>query len=95
MFTQTGMETVVYYLKINYGVTLSDVSENPKAFQDALVEFLGDFGGKLLLRRMVLRLREAGGQPFLGTEKIVGLEEAVRGLSGANLSNRRPLYLTR
>lgn len=78
MFTQTGMETVVYYLKINYDVTLSDASDNPKEFQDALAAFLGDFGSKLLLKRIVNRLMRLGGQAHRAPERTWELEEVVK-----------------
>ena len=95
MFTETGMETIAYYLKIGYNVTWKDAAENPRLFQEALFEFLGDFGGKLLLRRIVNRLQRAGGRVYQMPDKAVQLDEVVRGLIPADVQPHPSIPLAR
>ena len=77
MFSDTGMETILYYLKVDYNTSCSDAWEDPSKFQDSLVEFLGDFGGKLLLRRMITRISSLGPAISPAKNQTLSLESAV------------------
>lgn len=78
IFTEAGMETILYYLKVNYDTDLRDAWEDPLKFQRALEEFLGDFGGKLLLKRIVRRVSPFGTHTRPGSQENPGLEVVVR-----------------
>ena len=93
MFTETGMETIAYYLKIGYNVTWNDAAKNPGRFQESLFDFLGDFGGKLLMRRIVSRLQRPGGRVYQTPDRAVQLEEVVRRLIPADAQPRTSIPL--
>ncbi len=78
MFTESGMETVLYYLQINHKTTLRDSWENPSKFQKALMVFLGEFGGTLLMRRIVRRVLELNRSPYVDQSEAFDLESAIR-----------------
>ncbi len=95
MFTETGMETVAYYLSLNYGVSLDDSWRNPSRFQDSLVLFLGDFGGKIILRRLIARICAAGrlARPLPG--EMVDLPDCVTAVLSLDVSTGESVELTR
>ncbi len=95
MFTETGMETVAYYLSLNYGVTLDDSWRSPSRFQDSLVLFLGDFGGKIILRRLILRISAIGRLARPPPGETLDLSDCVRAILSLDLSTREPVELTR
>ena len=96
MFTESGMETVLYYLQINHKTTLRDSWENPSKFQKSLMVFLGEFGGTLIMRRIVRRVLELHHSSYLGQSEALDLETAIRHVlpPGANkLSYQPPIAL--
>jgi len=88
MFTETGMETILYYLKIDYGTDLNSAWKDPIKFQESILEFLGDFGGKLILRRMVGRVFRLSLQSMPAPQDALNLEVAVARFLSPNLPAR-------
>jgi hypothetical protein len=78
MFTETGKESVLYYLRINHGTKLTDIYSDPARFQKDISSFLGEFGSELLLRRMIQRLTKIPGPAFGSYSDLENLEEAVK-----------------
>jgi hypothetical protein len=78
MFTETGKETVIYYLQINHSLKLTDIYDRPARFQEVLVKFLGEFGGELILRRVIQRLTKIPGPAYGSYTEDMSLEDAVK-----------------
>jgi len=95
VFTESGMEAVTYYLNVNYGVTMDDAWKNPSRFQEALVLFLGDFGGKILMRRITQRILAIGrsSRPLSG--EVPDLSDCVAKYLVSESAKRESIELTR
>jgi hypothetical protein len=86
IFTESGVETVLYYLQINHNTTLKDGWENPSKFQKSLMIFLGEFGGTLLIRRITRRVLESNRCSLVEDSGAVDLEAAVRRVMDVEVS---------
>lgn len=60
IFTESGVQTVLFYLARDYDTTVDDAWKAPDKFSSSLQVFLGDFGGLLVARRISERLSKLG-----------------------------------
>ncbi len=82
VFTETGKHAVFYHLQTKYDIVLQDAVVKPAEFAEALTNFFGEFGAKVLVARMVQRVFKLTGIRYETPLKTKDFEAAVHAAAG-------------
>lgn len=58
IFSGSGKQALLYYLRVRHGVGVSDLVRKPAVFESALSEVLGEAGSKIVVQIAHLRMQQ-------------------------------------